>query len=87
MTYKLPAGIELARFRPRLLDATRAFMANFPDAQSVGLLQDLGIRAVVLTDYATPDARAKILRRPTEGLPVRVRRDGRTTWYQIDPAR
>jgi hypothetical protein len=76
----------LSGFRPRLLDATRSLMANFPDRESVGLLQDIGARSVVLTNYATPEARAEILKRPTKGLPVSVHHDGQTTWYGIAPA-
>jgi hypothetical protein len=75
----------LSGFRPRLLDATRGVVANFPDRDSVHLLRVLGVRSVVLTPFAAPDAAAAITRRPTEGLPLTVHRQESTTWYELAP--
>jgi hypothetical protein len=77
----------LSGFRPRLLDATRAVMARFPDRESVRLLQVLGVRSVVLTDFASASAAAEVERRPTAGLPLTVHHDGPAIWYEVAPAR
>jgi hypothetical protein len=74
-------------FVPRELEALRAGVAGFPDPASVALLQQRGIRRVVLLPaYAVgspwQDAQAK----PVDGLPVRRSVVGEAVVYEVAPA-
>lgn len=72
---------------PSRLVWIRQSAANFPDARSVALLRDLGLRTVILhPDLAVGTPWQDASQRPTDGLPL-VREDkGDVILYHLEPA-
>jgi hypothetical protein len=75
-------------FDPTFFDLLTARVASFPDRTSVSLLQELGVRSVVLHEALAPGTQwAGAASRPLRGLPLRrVRRRGLVI-YLIEPGR
>jgi hypothetical protein len=71
---------------PTQVNRTRALMRNFPDAASVGDLQAIGIRSVVVDLRRLPGSPyAGVPGRPVSGLPVTKRVMGASILYEIAP--
>ncbi|MGI8537951.1 MAG: hypothetical protein ACR2K2_16065 [Mycobacteriales bacterium] len=75
-------------FTPTALSELRADVAGFPDAASVRLLRERGVRQVVLLQvYAGGTAWAGAADRPVDGLPLARRLVGDAVVYELAPLR
>lgn len=75
-------------FLPRELETLRAGVAGFPDPASVALLQQRGIRRVVLLPaYAAGSSWQGAEAKPIDGLPVRRSVVGEAVVYEVAAAR
>ncbi len=73
-------------FTPASLDALRAAVAPFPDPTSVQLLQQRGVRQVVLLPArAAGSSWEQAAARPVDGLPLRRRSVGEAVVYDLNP--
>jgi hypothetical protein len=73
-------------FVPRELDALRNGVAGFPDAASVALLQQKGIRRVVLLPaYAGGSPWQGAEAKPVDGLPLQRTQVGEAVVYELAP--
>lgn len=74
-------------FLPRELDALRNGVAAFPDPASVALIQQTGIRRVVLLlQYAGGSPWEAAAGKPVDGLPVQRTQVGDAVVYEVAPA-
>jgi hypothetical protein len=74
-------------FLPRELEALRQGVAAFPDPASVALLQQTGIRRVVLLlQYAGGSPWEAAAGKPVDGLPVQRSQVGDAVVYEVAPA-